>query len=41
MRYRRAMSLAADQHAYADYDELLEDYYERGWTDGMPVVPPV
>ncbi len=35
-----AMTLAADRHTYADYDELLEDYYERGWTDGLPVVPP-
>lgn len=32
--------LAADSHAYADHDELLEDYFERGWTDGLPVVPP-
>ena len=32
--------LAAQRHPYADYDELLEDYYERGWTDGLPVVPP-
>lgn len=34
------MTLAAPHHDYADYDELLEDYYERGWTDGLPVVPP-
>jgi hypothetical protein len=34
------MTLAADQHTYTDYDALLEDYYERGWTDGLPVVPP-
>ena len=34
------MTLAAEPHTYADYDELLEDYYERGWTDGLPVVPP-
>jgi hypothetical protein len=31
---------AAAQHAYGSYDELLEDYFERGWTDGLPVVPP-
>src|SRR5262245_66167475 len=25
-----------------DYDpwELIEAYFERGWTDGLPVVPP-
>jgi hypothetical protein len=34
------MTLTAPQHEYADYDALLEDYYERGWTDGLPVVPP-
>jgi hypothetical protein len=33
-------SLRAPRHAYGDYAELLEDYYERGWTDGLPVVPP-
>ena len=32
--------LKADPHEYASYDELLEDYYERGWTDGLPVVAP-
>jgi hypothetical protein len=31
---------AAPQHEYGSYDELLEDYYERGWTDGLPVVAP-
>ena len=30
----------AAEHEYGSYDELLEDYYERGWTDGMPIVPP-
>ncbi len=34
------MTLAASSHDYDDYDALLEDYYERGWTDGFPVVPP-
>jgi hypothetical protein len=33
-------SLQADRHAYSDYAALLEDYYDRGWTDGLPVVPP-
>ena len=32
--------LQADRHSYTDYAALLEDYYERGWTDGLPVVPP-
>jgi hypothetical protein len=34
------MTLAAPRHQYDDYDALLEDYYEKGWTDGLPVVPP-
>jgi len=33
-------ALQADRHRYASYDALLEDYFERGWTDGLPVVPP-
>jgi len=33
-------TLSAPQHEYRDYAELLDDYYERGWTDGLPVVPP-
>ncbi len=32
--------LQADRHEYASYDDLLEDYFERGWTDGLPIVPP-
>ena len=31
---------AAARHSYGSYDQLLEDYFERGWTDGMPIVPP-
>ena len=34
------MTLAAERHQYDDYDSLLEDYFEKGWTDGLPVVPP-
>ena len=30
----------AERHEYGSYDELVEDYYARGWTDGLPVVPP-
>ena len=33
-------TLHAPRHEYGDYAELLDDYYERGWTDGLPVVPP-
>ena len=33
-------TLHAPAHEYRDYAELLEDYYDRGWTDGLPVVPP-
>jgi hypothetical protein len=25
---------------YADWAAVVEDYHERGWTDGLPVVPP-
>jgi hypothetical protein len=32
--------LRAPSHEYADADELIEDYFARGWTDGLPVVPP-
>jgi hypothetical protein len=32
--------LRAERHRYASHDELLEDYFERGWTDGLPVVAP-
>lgn len=27
-------------HEYSTYEELIEDYFERGWTDGLPIVPP-
>lgn len=30
----------AERHEYTDYDALHEDYEKRGWTDGLPVVPP-
>jgi hypothetical protein len=32
--------LSAAQHRYRDVAELVEDYHERGWTDGLPIVPP-
>jgi hypothetical protein len=34
------MTLAADRHTYDDAEGLLEDYFEKGWTDGLPIVPP-
>jgi len=33
-------ALRAPRHEYADAFELVEDYHARGWTDGLPVVPP-
>ena len=32
--------LHAARHAYPDALALMEDYQERGWTDGLPIVPP-
>lgn len=28
------------QYEVADYDEAIEMYHARGWTDGLPIVPP-
>ena len=33
-------TLHSDRHEYADTMALVEDYFERGWTDGLPIVPP-
>jgi len=33
------MALAAAEHEVADWAEAIETYFERGWTDGLPVVP--
>ncbi|MCY4272723.1 MAG: hypothetical protein OXF00_08780 [bacterium] len=30
----------AARHAYESHDALLDDYFERGWTDGLPIVAP-
>jgi hypothetical protein len=35
-----SIGLAADKFAYVDFDDFLEQYFEKGWTDGLPVVPP-
>lgn len=32
--------LAAGQYRYDSCFALIEDYHARGWTDGLPVVPP-
>ena len=32
--------LRAERHEYTDPAALVDDYHERGWTDGLPVVPP-
>ena len=32
--------LHARREEWADEDAFLEDAFERGWTDGLPVVPP-
>ena len=34
------MTLTAEAHEYAGYEDLQEDYFERGWTDCLPIVPP-
>ena len=34
------MTVSAPQHRYDDYQDAVEDYFDRGWTDGLPVVPP-
>src|SRR4051794_12847194 len=33
-------TLLSQRHDYASYDDLVEDFHSRGWTDGFPVVPP-
>ncbi len=32
--------LTSDSHEVGDAFEAIESYFERGWTDGLPVVPP-
>lgn len=33
-------ALSATPHAFPDEEALQESYHERGWTDGLPIVPP-
>src|SRR5437588_859938 len=37
---RRSLSDAEDHADVSDPADLIETYFERGWTDGLPVVPP-
>jgi hypothetical protein len=32
-------TLASSEHVVAGWAEAIEEYFERGWTDGLPVVP--
>ncbi len=34
------MTLASKRHVVADLGQAMDLCYERGWTDGLPVVPP-
>jgi hypothetical protein len=33
-------TLQAAKIEHSDYASAVEEYYERGWTDGLPVIPP-
>ena len=35
----RGPSLSAAEHAIEGWPAAIEAYFERGWTDGLPVVP--
>src|SRR5258707_9478684 len=32
--------ISSQRYAVEDFQEALDLCYERGWTDGLPVVPP-
>jgi hypothetical protein len=34
------VTLTSRTREYESYSQALEDYYEQGWTDGLPIVPP-
>src|SRR5262245_62823585 len=34
-----AAKLTAAEHSVASWDAAVEMYFERGWTDGLPVIP--
>jgi len=35
-----AETLRAPQHRYADLASLQDDFVARGWSDGLPIIPP-
>jgi len=35
-----ATALKADRYDFEDETDLQEQYHARGWTDGLPIVPP-
>ena len=34
------VALTSDAHSFDTYDDAVEYYFEIGWTDGLPIVPP-
>ena len=34
------MTLSSNQYSVSGPLEAIEMYFEKGWTDGLPVVPP-
>ena len=32
--------LSSKQIQFDDWNEVVEDYIARGWTDGLPIIPP-
>ena len=36
----KAKDLVSAQYDVDDLDDAIEFYYKKGWTDGLPVVPP-
>ncbi|MDA8044927.1 MAG: hypothetical protein M0Z30_06775 [Actinomycetota bacterium] len=32
--------MTSTQHEFDTYEDLVESYFERGWTDGLPVMAP-
>lgn len=34
------LELSSERHGVEDLDDAIELCFERGWTDGLPVVPP-
>lgn len=36
----RSEPLSSKQHEFATIRETIEFYYQKGWTDGLPIIPP-